>query len=328
MENQLQIIVKESGLEPTKAQYILENFQGYFAVAEEWEKKAKMIVVKDASQKVDMEMARVGRLFLREKRIAIENSRKKIKEQALREGKAIDGIANVLKALIVPIEEYLERQEKFVEFKEQAEREEAERQTILKAEKEEQERIERERQEQERIKLENEKLKKEAEERERKMKEEREKAEKERLRQEEALRKQKAEAEAKQKEAEAKAKKEQEKIRAEAERKQKEADEKARLEKEKLKKEADAKLLKEKKAKEKLERELKAKKEAEEEAKRKKEEEIEAQKNASDKEKLLLLATQIKDFPLPEVKSKKAIKIINQVEELLTDIIAIIEKGV
>jgi hypothetical protein len=40
-----------------------------------------------------------------------------LKEQALREGKAVDGIANVLKALIVPLEEHLDKQERFVEIR-------------------------------------------------------------------------------------------------------------------------------------------------------------------------------------------------------------------
>ena len=73
-----------------------------------------------------MKLARVGRLFLMKKRTAIETVRKELKEQALREGKAIDGIANVLKALIIPIEEYLKKQEDFVVLKEAA-RIEAER---------------------------------------------------------------------------------------------------------------------------------------------------------------------------------------------------------
>ena len=111
MENQLQTIVQQSGLEKNKADFILKQFQDYFKIAAEWEDKAKTIIVTDASQKSEMEMARVGRLFLREKRIAVEKARKNLKEQALREGKAIDGIANVLKALIVPIEEYLDKQE-------------------------------------------------------------------------------------------------------------------------------------------------------------------------------------------------------------------------
>src|SRR4030043_2249062 len=124
MDNQLQTIVQSSGLDKIKADFILQQFQDYFKIAGEWDLKAKSIVVTDESQTTDMEMARVGRLFLKEKRVAIEKARKSLKEQALREGKAIDGIANVLKALIVPIEEYLDKQEHFVEIKaaEEAER--------------------------------------------------------------------------------------------------------------------------------------------------------------------------------------------------------------
>jgi len=186
-KNELAIIVKESGLEPAKAQVMLDNFSDYFKVAAEWEVRAKTIIVKDASQIVDMKMARTGRLFLREKRIAIENTRKELKEQALREGKAIDGIANVLKALIVPIEEYLEQQERFVEIKTAAE---AEARRIEAEKKAEEERIAKEKaeaEERERIRLENIRLQKEAEEREKAITAERAKVEAERQRKEKEL---------------------------------------------------------------------------------------------------------------------------------------------
>jgi len=177
-DNQLAVIVKDSGLETTKAKVILEKFHDYFDIAAEWEQKAKMIVVKDFKQTADMKMARIGRLELREKRIAIEKTRKELKEQALREGKAIDGIANILKGIIVPIEEYLQKQENFIKIK-QAEHSEQKRieaeqkseQMLLAAEKAERDRIEKER-------LDNIRLKKEAEAREKKMQAEREAAEK------------------------------------------------------------------------------------------------------------------------------------------------------
>jgi len=142
--NQLQVIVKESGLDSTKAQYLLDNFQDYFKIAAEWELKARSIKVTDATQKTDMEMARVGRLFLRDKRIDIEKARKKLKESTLREGKAIDGIANVLKALIIPLEEYLNTQEHFVEIKEAKEVEKARKERVAAEEKAEKARKERE----------------------------------------------------------------------------------------------------------------------------------------------------------------------------------------
>lgn len=126
-ENQLQTIVRESGLEPTKARTILTLFEDYFKIADEWALKAKTIVVTDGSQTSQIEAAREGRLFLRDKRKAIETARVELKEHALREGKAIDGIANVLKALIIPIEEYLKTQENFVELKAKSEADERER---------------------------------------------------------------------------------------------------------------------------------------------------------------------------------------------------------
>jgi hypothetical protein len=180
MNNQLEIIVKESGLEQTKAAYILKQFQDYFKIASEWETKAKQIVVTDENQVVDMKLARTGRLFLREKRITLENSRKELKEQSLREGKAIDGIANVLKALIVPIEDYLDRQEHFVENKKQAEDEIKRLEEIKRVEEERIAKEQAEALERERIQKENEILRAEAIKREKEQAEERAKAEAER----------------------------------------------------------------------------------------------------------------------------------------------------
>jgi len=196
-ENKLQIIIDESGLESTKARKLMENFQDYFEIAEEWEIKARSIIVTDENQAADMKMARVGRLFLREKRIAIEKARKELKEQSLREGKAIDGIANILKSLIVPIEEYLDKQEKFVEIRdaEIAEQRRIEADRLLR-EKEEAERIAREKAdeaERERIRKENETLKAAAIERERL-------ADIERKKQEKMLADQRAKADAERKE--------------------------------------------------------------------------------------------------------------------------------
>jgi len=219
MENQLQIIVNESGIDSTKAKYILDNFQNYFEVASEWEIKAKTIKVINENQIDDMKMARTGRLILREKRIAIEKARKSLKEQALREGKAIDGIANVLKALIVPIEEYLDKQERFVEIREEQKQE----QLRLDVEKRiEEERITKEKadaEEKEKLRIENKKLQNKAIEHEKKMREIKEKTEKE-------LQKQKNDAKKKQEEIETKAKTEQKKIKMEANAKLKEAEDK------------------------------------------------------------------------------------------------------
>lgn len=269
-ENQLQVIVRESGLEQSKAKFILENFQNYFEIADEWAKKAKVIVVRDASQKADMDMARVGRLFLREKRIAIENSRKALKEQALREGKAIDGIANVLKALIVPIEEYLEQQEKFVEIQEEKKRESKRLEIEKRMEEERLAEEKRIAEEQEKMRKENDRLKREAAIKEKALQIERAKAEEERKKQESILAEQRAKAEEEKRVIEEKAKKEHEAIEKKArdehqkaETARKEAEEKSRIEREKLEKQkavAEDKVRKEKeKAREEAEKARKEK---------------------------------------------------------------------
>ena len=167
MNNQLEIIVKDSQLEPTKANYLLGKFQDYFNVTDEWETKAKSLVVTNATQTAEMEMARTGRLFLRDKRIAIETVRKNLKEDSLREGKLIDSIANTLKALIIPIENYLERQEKFVELQEEAKLEAKRLEIERRMEEEERIAAEKAAAEQERLRVENEKLKAEAQKKER-----------------------------------------------------------------------------------------------------------------------------------------------------------------
>lgn len=273
MKNKLEVIIKESGLEETKAGILLNNFQEYFKVAAEWEQKAKTIVVKDETQIEDMKMARIGRLFLREKRIAIEKVRKQLKEQSLREGKAIDGISNVLKALIVPIESYLDQQEHFVENKQ---KEEAEQRRIEVEKKTEENRLaqeEAERKEQERIKSENEKLKKEAE-----------KEVRARLKREVEIEEQEREKEAKIKAVEDKAREEKElaeKAKKEAEEKaeleKKDIEDKAKEEREKLEKEKEAIVEKARLEQEKVEKDRKIAEEKAEEEKKRLQKELEKQ---------------------------------------------------
>lgn len=292
-------IVKESGLEQTKADYILQKFTNFFEIAADWERKSRAIVVTDISQVAEMKMAREGRLFLKQKRVEVENTRKELKEQSLREGKAIDGISNVLKSLIIPTEEYLEQQEKFAEIQE-ANRRAILKQTrveelsqyewqdtglfdlgtlpdslydslLMQAKKAYNDRIA------EAQRIEDERIAKEKADREER---ERIKAENERL----------------QREAEAREKAiQEERARVEAERKKME--EKARKEREEAEKklaEEQAKARKEAEAREKAEKELQAKKEAEIRAQKEAEAEREAKEIADkkaaaapDKEKLL-----------------------------------------
>lgn len=176
---QLSILINEGNLEPSKGQFLIEKFADHFKQAAEWAKKAKSIIVTDESQTVNMKMARTGRLFLRDKRLEIENMRKLLKADALKECQVIDRIAHFLKDVIIPTEEHLLRQERFVEMREEAKAE------ALRLEVEarmEQERLAKEKADAEEL----EKLRKAQAEHEKVLQAERQKAEHERRKAEEA----------------------------------------------------------------------------------------------------------------------------------------------
>lgn len=177
--NQLSVIIKETELAEDKSKILFSKFATFFSDAELWAKKAKAIKVTHESQKVVMDQARQGRLFLRKIRLDIENLRKSLKEESLREGRAIDKVAKILKEQIEPVEEYLDRQEHFVEYRE------AEKEAIIQAEVQarmEAERLAEEKRKAEELEVtrrENERLRKEAEEKERINKQELERVHKE-----------------------------------------------------------------------------------------------------------------------------------------------------
>lgn len=110
---ELVAIAQESGLDDTKVKGLLSKFAEPFEHAQNALTHAKGIEVTSEDQTSQMEEARHARLELKDIRVGVEKTRKELKEQSLREGKAIDGMANIIKAMIVPAEEYLEKQEKF-----------------------------------------------------------------------------------------------------------------------------------------------------------------------------------------------------------------------
>lgn len=131
IKNELAVIVENSQLDKNQAQDLLSKFTTFFEQASQWETKAKEIVVSDETDVPKMLEAREARLALKKIRTEAENTRKALKERSLREGKAIDGIANVIKALVVPLEEHLEKQEKFVELAEDKRKKELAEKRIL-----------------------------------------------------------------------------------------------------------------------------------------------------------------------------------------------------
>ena len=115
-DNQLQVIAKQNGLEGAEAQNIVAQFDEFAQIAAEWDKKAQAIVVTNASQVDVMKAAREARLFLKGKRGKIKDTHKALKETALAECKALDGIHRHLRGLIEPIEAHLAKQENFIEI--------------------------------------------------------------------------------------------------------------------------------------------------------------------------------------------------------------------
>jgi len=113
--NELVVIAKESGLQENKVENLLSKFAGAFKEAKKIVEEVKGIVVTSEDQIEEMSLARESRLKLKDVRVHVEKTRKLLKEDSVREGKAIDGIANVIKALIIPVEQHLEEQEKFAE---------------------------------------------------------------------------------------------------------------------------------------------------------------------------------------------------------------------
>lgn len=117
METQNQELM-ENGLPREVVLSIDAKFKEYEDIANEWNKKAYEIEVTDESQVELMQQAREGRLLLKAKRVEIEKTRKRLKEQSLLEGRFIDSLAKRLFAIIEPAEEHLQLQESFAEIKE------------------------------------------------------------------------------------------------------------------------------------------------------------------------------------------------------------------
>jgi len=124
------VLKLDEGLTPDTAQSLRTAFESYFTQADEWRQKALSIQITRPDQVREMKLARETRLALREIRINAEKTRKALKEDSLRKGKAIDGIFNMLAFAVEPLEKHLLEQEQFIQ------RIEEERKAKLKAERE------------------------------------------------------------------------------------------------------------------------------------------------------------------------------------------------
>lgn len=117
-DNQLVIVASQTGLDTSKVNALMQKFSDSFKEAKSIVQQAKLITVTDETQADKMLEARTSRLKLKEIRVSVEKTRVELKAQSLRESNAIDGMANIIKALIIPVEQHLEKQEKFAEEQE------------------------------------------------------------------------------------------------------------------------------------------------------------------------------------------------------------------
>lgn len=131
LPQEVALVVHQSGLEADSELAIQTTFAPLFAQAKDWEAKVATIHVTDVSQVREMKLARESRLALKEIRVIAEKNKKRLKEDSLRRGKAIDFVYNTFEGLVKPLEERLKEQEEF------AIRQEAARKAKLKAEREE-----------------------------------------------------------------------------------------------------------------------------------------------------------------------------------------------
>jgi hypothetical protein len=111
-------VVKREGVAEQQQAVLIGSFAPYHAQIAAARKTSETIT--NGADPLQRKMARECRLELRRVRCAIENTRKDAKADALRYGKAVDGMANVLKFLCEPEEERLEEIEQAEVRKEQA----------------------------------------------------------------------------------------------------------------------------------------------------------------------------------------------------------------
>ena len=123
MDKEIVKVLESSGLEKSQAESVMVGFNTFFEEVKRYEQRAKSILVTDASQVAEIKEAREIRIELKNIRVHAEKVRVERKEFFLRGGKAIDGIANVLKALIIPLEDHLDKQEHFAERMEEERKE-------------------------------------------------------------------------------------------------------------------------------------------------------------------------------------------------------------
>lgn len=130
MDNKLQLLIDRCEITSEAGQQLIRAFGAPFTEVGEIlsnysrDDNGELVVTDDTiivtskDDIIGMKKAREVRLELKRVRTTVENKRRELKEDSLRTGKAIDGVAKYIKDNIQPVEEYLEQQEKFAELEE------------------------------------------------------------------------------------------------------------------------------------------------------------------------------------------------------------------
>lgn len=115
--NELQ--TKDWGIDKDRQEVLKDAFNPYMATIRKHIDSAKVIVILDETDCEGMKQARETRLELKRIRVDVERRRKSLKKNVVLEGKAIDGMANIIKYLIEPVEASLQEKEDFVRLAEE-----------------------------------------------------------------------------------------------------------------------------------------------------------------------------------------------------------------
>ena len=127
-------LVKKIKISTETAKGLEEKFSGFLVQADEMSKQVMGIEITDISQTKEMKEAGALRKALKKVRVEAGKVKKELKEDTIAYNKAVDKINNTIVEKIKPLEDHLEKQEKFAQnkIKEALEKLEAERIESLK----------------------------------------------------------------------------------------------------------------------------------------------------------------------------------------------------
>jgi len=114
-KNELVEVIKETGLVNPQSEIIINKFMPVFMEAKTQIELSVDIKVTDISQVEDMRKAKEIRLALKRIRNNADSIREELKAESLKYGNAVQGVFNLIKDAIKPVEERLEESEKFKE---------------------------------------------------------------------------------------------------------------------------------------------------------------------------------------------------------------------